>query len=166
MGLMDKIRDIFTEEVEETSEEEPIKKEVIQVEIPAPAPATTPDIISTEEYIPNLSIIDEIIARISEMPDENRAHKRGGIPIAKRRNNLVVIFEDIINSIDDAEMPDYIDFLLEHQGELFSSLTHIEYESQDDKIDNSFAHAGIILNYGHSLSPWQSELLNKMQEYM
>lgn len=34
MGLMDKIRDIFTEEVEVS--EEPIKKEVIQVEIPAP----------------------------------------------------------------------------------------------------------------------------------
>lgn len=36
MGLMDKIRDMFTEEVE-VSEEQPIKKEVIQVEIPAPA---------------------------------------------------------------------------------------------------------------------------------
>ena len=35
MGLMDKLRDIFTEEVEEQIEE-PIKKEVIQVEIPAP----------------------------------------------------------------------------------------------------------------------------------
>lgn len=35
MGLMDKIRDIFTEEVDEEIEE-PIKKEVIQVEIPAP----------------------------------------------------------------------------------------------------------------------------------
>lgn len=35
MGLMDKLRDIFTEEVEEQVEE-PIKKEVIQVEIPAP----------------------------------------------------------------------------------------------------------------------------------
>lgn len=35
MGLMDKIRDMFTEEVEEPIEE-PIKKEVIQVEIPAP----------------------------------------------------------------------------------------------------------------------------------
>lgn len=33
MGLMDKLRDMFTEEVEV---EEPIKKEVIQVEIPAP----------------------------------------------------------------------------------------------------------------------------------
>jgi hypothetical protein len=36
MGLMDKIRDMFTEEVEEQIEEEPIKKEMIQVEIPAP----------------------------------------------------------------------------------------------------------------------------------
>lgn len=36
MGLMDKLRDMFTEEVEEQVEEEPIKKEVIQVEIPAP----------------------------------------------------------------------------------------------------------------------------------
>ena len=35
MGLMDKLRDMFTEEVEVT-DEEPIKKEVIQVEIPAP----------------------------------------------------------------------------------------------------------------------------------
>lgn len=35
MGLMNKLRDMFTEEVEEF-EEEPIKKEVIQVEIPAP----------------------------------------------------------------------------------------------------------------------------------
>ena len=35
MGLMNKLRDMFTEEVEEV-EEEPIKKEVIQVEIPAP----------------------------------------------------------------------------------------------------------------------------------
>lgn len=35
MGFMDKLRDMFTEEVE-VEEEEPIKKEVIQVEIPAP----------------------------------------------------------------------------------------------------------------------------------
>ncbi len=42
MGLMDKIRDIFTEEVEETIEE-PIKKEVIQVEIPAPQHKEIPE---------------------------------------------------------------------------------------------------------------------------
>ena len=35
MGLMNKLRDMFTEEVEEPVEE-PIRKEVIQVEIPAP----------------------------------------------------------------------------------------------------------------------------------
>ena len=40
MGLMDKLKEIFTEEVEEEQEEyeEPITKEVIQVEIPAPLP--------------------------------------------------------------------------------------------------------------------------------
>ena len=41
MGLFDKVKNLFTEEVEETviekKEEEPIKKEVIQVEIPSPA---------------------------------------------------------------------------------------------------------------------------------
>jgi len=36
MGLMDKIKNMFTEE--EEIEEEPIKKEVIQVEIPSPMP--------------------------------------------------------------------------------------------------------------------------------
>lgn len=35
MGIINKLRDMFTEEVE-VPEEEPIKKEVIQVEIPAP----------------------------------------------------------------------------------------------------------------------------------
>ena len=35
MGLMDKLRDMFTEEVEDDTVE-PIRKEVIQVEIPAP----------------------------------------------------------------------------------------------------------------------------------
>ena len=35
MGLMNKLRDMFTEEVD-VPEDEPIKKEVIQVEIPAP----------------------------------------------------------------------------------------------------------------------------------
>lgn len=35
MGLMDKLRDMFTEEVE-VDVDEPIKKEVIQVDIPAP----------------------------------------------------------------------------------------------------------------------------------
>lgn len=151
-----------------TTKSTPAKQKTIvpkQVETPAPAPATTPDIITTEEYIPNLSIIDEIIARINEMPDVNYSPQKSGKPIAKRRNNLLVIFEDVINSIDDSDMPNYIDYLLNHQSELFSSLTSIEYESEDDKIDNSFAHAGIILNYGHSLSPWQSELLDKMQEY-
>ena len=136
-----------------------------QVETPAPAPATTPDITSTEEYIPNLSIIDEIKARIASMPDRNRARK-DGIPIAARRNGLLEIFEDTLNSLEDSELPNYIEYLLEHQSELFSSLTHIEYESKDEKIEASFAQAGRILNNGDSLTPMQSETLDVMQEYI
>ena len=47
MGLMDKLRDMFTEEVEEPVEE-PIKKEVIQVEIPAPKKHEEPEKIEEE----------------------------------------------------------------------------------------------------------------------
>ncbi len=43
MGLMDKIKNMFTEE--EEVEEEPIKKEVIQVEIPSPMPKKTEKIV-------------------------------------------------------------------------------------------------------------------------
>lgn len=48
MGLMDKLRDMFTEEVEEPVEE-PIKKEVIQVEIPAPKKHEEPEEIEEEQ---------------------------------------------------------------------------------------------------------------------
>ena len=50
MGLMDKLRDMFTEEVEEpfAEEEEPIKKEVIQVEIPAPKKKEVPEEVEEE----------------------------------------------------------------------------------------------------------------------
>ncbi len=49
MGLMDKFKNLFTEEVEEENPvEEPIKKEVMQVEIPSPMRR------STEEELPNL----------------------------------------------------------------------------------------------------------------
>ncbi len=41
MGLMDKFKNLFTEEIEEEVIEEPIKKEVIQVEIPSPARRST-----------------------------------------------------------------------------------------------------------------------------
>lgn len=146
----------------------PTKQKTIvpkQVETPTPAPVTTPDTITTEEYIPNLSIIDEIKARISDLPDRNRARKNG-IPIAARRNGLLEIFEDTLNSLDDSELPDYIEYLINHQSELFSSLQHIEYESKDEKIDASFAQAGRILNNGDSLSPMQSETLDVMQEYL
>lgn len=45
MGLMDKFKNLFTEEIEEEIiEEEPIKKEVIQVEIPSPARRSEPEV--------------------------------------------------------------------------------------------------------------------------
>lgn len=49
MGLMDKIRDMFTEEVE-VPEEKTIKKEVIQVEIPAPT-VKKEEVVTEEEVV-------------------------------------------------------------------------------------------------------------------
>lgn len=48
MGLLDKVRNMFTEEIEET----PIKKEVIQVEIPAPVvPEKKEEVIAESEVL-------------------------------------------------------------------------------------------------------------------
>lgn len=54
MGLMDKFKNLFTEEVEEEVEEEPIKKEVIQVEIPSPAARRSkqPEAEEKQEEVP------------------------------------------------------------------------------------------------------------------
>lgn len=59
MGLMDKLRDMFTEEVE--VEEEPIKKEVIQVEIPAPQQKeeVTSEEVVKEEKVPAPIFFDD-----------------------------------------------------------------------------------------------------------
>jgi len=52
MGLLDKVKNLFTEEVEvETEEKAPIKKEVIQVEIPSPAKTTRSELHAHEEDI-------------------------------------------------------------------------------------------------------------------
>ena len=51
MGLMDRIRDMFTEEVEVPAEQ-PIKKEVIQVSIPGPS-------IKKEEEVP--PVVEEVV---------------------------------------------------------------------------------------------------------
>ena len=70
MGLMDKIKNLFTEEIEEEIEEEkeikeePIKKEVIQVEIPAPKNRRK-EIIPEEKEQPK-----EIEPKIEEKKDE------------------------------------------------------------------------------------------------
>jgi len=52
VGLFDKVKNLFTEEVEvETEEKAPIKKEVIQVEIPSPAKTTRSELHAHEEDI-------------------------------------------------------------------------------------------------------------------
>lgn len=44
MGFLDKVKNLFTEEVENTEEIKPIKKEVMQVSIPAPVETIEPDL--------------------------------------------------------------------------------------------------------------------------
>lgn len=53
MGIMNKLKNLFTEEVEEETYEEPIKKEVVKVEIPAPVQTKEPEpiVIEKEEKI-------------------------------------------------------------------------------------------------------------------
>ncbi len=53
MGFLDKVKNLFTDEIEE----EPVKSEVIQVEIPAPAKETNEEV--KEEVSDNVSISNE-----------------------------------------------------------------------------------------------------------
>jgi len=73
MKLMDKIRDIFTEEVEE----EPIKKEVIQVEIPSPVEEikeVKKEIVEVKnEEKPQ--VVERVIERIIERPVERQVER-------------------------------------------------------------------------------------------
>lgn len=66
MGLMDKFKNLFTEE--EEIEEEPIKKEVIHVDIPAPASSTN---IKEESAIVNKTESNTF----TSAPHENREEK-------------------------------------------------------------------------------------------
>ena len=137
---------------------------------PTPVPSTLPSISTiddaySETYIPYLSIIDEIRSRIKSLPsvNESKAH----IPIDERSNALLRIFEDSISYYEDPpeEWENYLNYLIQHQEELFNSLQRIKYESTDQKISDSFAIAGKILNMGF-LSPMQAESLHYMQEMM
>lgn len=118
-----------------------------------------------EDYIPSLTIVDSIRERINELPDVNRSARGGGIPIAGRRNGLLAILEDNVNSRDGEELEEYIDYLIQNQGALLSELTHITYESDEEKIKAEFGHAAEILNGGDVLTPMQSESVSVMQEY-
>lgn len=69
MGLMDKFKNLFTEEVEE---EVPIKKEVIQVEIPSPKEQKKEKRIMVDE----IETLDEVPAIKEEIKKEEPVQKR------------------------------------------------------------------------------------------
>ena len=129
---------------------------------PQSSPSSAPQ--QEQEYIPDLTIVDAIRDRIAELPDVNLS-ARGGIPIAGRRNGLLALLEDNINARDGQELADYIEYLYENQSTLLHELERIRHESKDEKIEQSFAHAGEILNGGRKLTGTQSETISLMQEY-
>ncbi len=68
MGFMDKLKNIFTEEVEETT---PIKKEVLQVEIPAPVREVKEEKVEIKpEKKPTLFFDDEDFEILEEKKEE------------------------------------------------------------------------------------------------
>ena len=70
MGLLDKIKTMFTEEVEE---DEPIKKEVIQVEIPSPAKQTKP---TTKPVVkPKIEEMKKTTEVVEEIPKKEEKFK-------------------------------------------------------------------------------------------
>lgn len=94
MGLMDKVKNLFTEEIEEEVEvkEEPIKKETIHVEIASPAapverevaPLPEPDVaVEKEEEFKFPFFDDEDFHEIEEKPKEREERKKRVSPQRK-----------------------------------------------------------------------------------
>lgn len=137
-----------------------------QKSAPTDAPSPTPN---EPSYIPTLSIVDAIRERIAELPDRSLTGK--GVQIAGRRNALLDILEDTINSLpDDDDSPyeqsnqAYEEYLLKNQETIFAELEAIKYDSKEERVDASFARVAKILNYGLALSAMQSESISSMQE--
>lgn len=113
-------------------------------------------------YYPTMDIIDSIRDAIADLPDYNEK----GIPLHGRRNYLLDLLDDTINSIPDDELYLYDAFLKEHQHEIFSGLERNKHDSNDERVTNTFTKVGELLNYGLTLLPEQSEHLSLMQEMM
>lgn len=118
----------------------------------------------TEDYYPSLDIIDTIKDRINELPDVTFRGK--GVQIEARKQSLISILDDTLSYYDGEPkaLSTFIDYLEEHQQEIFDALDTIKYSSKDEKVDATFAQIGQIFNGGVTLSPGQSESLSLMQE--
>jgi len=94
MGLLDKIKNMFTEEVEE----EEIKKEVMQVEIPAPAKEKV-EVKEKEEIKEEVKKEEKKVLPVYfDDKDFDDLKKREEIKIPKRENKLESLTEKISSS--------------------------------------------------------------------
>lgn len=117
-----------------------------------------------ESYYPSMDIVDAIKDRINELPDVTFRGK--GVQIEARKQSLISILDDTLSYYDGEPkaLSTFIDYLEEHQQEIFDALDTIKYSSKDEKVDATFAQIGQIFNGGATLSPGQSESLSLMQE--
>lgn len=117
-----------------------------------------------EQYYPSMYIVDAIKDRINELPDVTFRGK--GVQIEARKQSLISILDDTLSYYDGEPkaLSLFIDYLEEHQQEIFDALDTIKYSSKDEKVDATFAQIGQIFNGGATLSPGQSESLSLMQE--
>lgn len=115
--------------------------------------------ISIPTYYPTISIIDTIRDRISELTREAKPP----IPIENRKNELLSIFDDNVNTFED-NIIEYEHYLKEHESEIAELLNVISYDSNAEQISASFVVLGRILNM-QSLSMTQAENLSMMAEY-
>lgn len=111
-----------------------------------------------EGYIPTISVIDRVRSEIINLTRDTYPK----IPIDSRKNALLEIFEDTLNSYENPE--EFEQYLIQHQSEIAELLYKIEYDSKAEDVELSFASLGRLLNM-KSLSPTQAEGLSLMSEY-
>lgn len=133
---------------------------------PNPKPISTPPVQITyeepEEYIPTLTILDAIKDAINALPNYTQSGK--GVQISSRKNSLLSILEDTVNSLSNETYQQYEQYLMDNQHTIFSQLETIKYESKEEKVDASFALVARILNGGRALTAMQAESVSYMQE--
>lgn len=133
---------------------------------PKPKSISTPPLQITyeepEEYIPTLTILDAIRDAINALPNYTQSGK--GVQISNRKNSLLSILDDTVNSLSNETYQQYEQYLMDNQHTIFSQLETIKYESKEEKVDASFALVARILNGGRALTAMQAESVSYMQE--